>query len=217
MNDLEFDIADCVERVRLGDQEAARLLVQNLSPLVTGIVRRKLPRGVAEEDLVQEIFSKVFEKLDQYRGEVPFIHWVSRIAVNHSLNAIRSQKARPEWRMADLPEEQEAALEQKWMDTRQPHPGHAMASQEWVDKILATLDPEDCWLIRMLDVEEFSIAEVQQTTGWSAAYIRLRAFRARRKLNRRFGRLNKRQPTVRRISSGFSKSQISNLEFEISC
>ena len=70
MNDLEFDIADCIARVRLGDQEAARVLVENLSPFVTGIVRRKLPRGAAEEDLVQEIFSKVFEKLGQYRGEV---------------------------------------------------------------------------------------------------------------------------------------------------
>ena len=217
MNDLEFDIDDCVARVRLRDQEAARLLVENLSPLVIGIVRRKLPRAAAEEDLVQEIFSKVFEKLDQYRGEVPFIHWVSRIAVNHSLNALRSQKARPEWRMADLPEEQEAALKQGWMDTRQPLPGHAMAAQEWVDGILATLDTEDCLLIRMLDVEEFSIAEVQETTGWSAAYIRLRAFRARQKLNKRFGRLKERQPTARRISSRFNKSQILNLEFEISC
>src|SRR5262249_14671866 len=160
---------------------------------------------------VQEIFSKVFEKLDQYRGEVPFINWVSRIAVNHSLNAIRWQKARPEWRMADLPEEQEAALEKRWMDTRQPQPGHAMASQEWVDKILATLAPEDCLLIRMLDVEEHSIAEVQQTTGWSAAYIRLRAFRARRKLNKRFGRFKKGQPKRSRISNRFSKTQISNL------
>ena len=215
MNDLEFVVADCVARVRLRDQEAARLLVENLSPLVTGIVRRKLPRGAAEEDLVQEIFLKVFEKLDQYRGEVPFMNWVSRIAVNHSLNAIRSQKARPEWRMADLPAEQETALEQGSMDTRQPQPGHAMASQELVDKILATLAPEDCVLIRMLDLEERSIAEVQQTTGWTAAYIRLRAFRARQKLNRRFGRFKKGKPTEGRICSRFSKSQISNLEFEV--
>src|SRR5690349_12913450 len=107
MSDSEFDLEACVAQARLRDQEAARLLVENLSPFVTGIVRRKLPRGAAEEDLVQEIFSKVFEKLHQYRGDVPFIHWVSRIAVNHSLNALRSQKARPEWRMADLPEEQE--------------------------------------------------------------------------------------------------------------
>jgi RNA polymerase sigma-70 factor, ECF subfamily len=189
MNDLDFDVADCVARVRLRDQDAARSLVEYLYPLVSSIVRRKLPRGAAEEDLVQEIFLKMFEKLDQYRGEVPLNHWVARIAVNRCLNAIRSQKARREWRMADLSEEQEAALEHRSAVTVQSQPGHAMAAQELVERILATLGEEDSVLIRMLDIEELSIAEVRQATGWSAAYIRLRAFRARQKLNKRFARL----------------------------
>src|SRR5215469_4086573 len=113
MTHPDFDLADCVARVRLEDQDAARSLVEYLYPFVISIVRRKLPRRAAEEDLVQEIFLKMFEKLHQYRGEVPLHHWVSRIAANHSLNAIRSERSRPEWRMADLSEEQEAALEGK--------------------------------------------------------------------------------------------------------
>ncbi len=189
MNGLNFDVADCIARIRLCDQDAARALVEYLSPLVTGIVRRKLPRAAAEEDLVQEIFSKVFEKLDQYKGEVPLHHWVSRIAVNHCLNAIRSQRARPEWRMADLPEEQEAALAPRSIVLEQTHPGYALASRESVEQILGPLSPEDALLIRMLDIEEFSIAEVQEATGWSAAYIRVRACRARQKLNKRFAHL----------------------------
>src|SRR5579862_6683215 len=115
MRTLDFDVDDCLARVRLRDQEAARSLVEYLYPLVSGIVRRKLPRGAAEEDLMQEIFLKMFEKLDQYRGEVPLNHWVSRIAVNRCLNAIRSQRSRPEWRMADLSEDQQEALEPKAM------------------------------------------------------------------------------------------------------
>ncbi len=194
MNDLDFDVADCLARVRVRDQDAARELVEYLSPFVRGIVRRRLPRGAAEEDLVQEIFSKMFEKLSTYRGEVAFTHWVSRIAVNHSLNAIRFQRARPEWRMADLPEEQEAALEGCALSQEHSQPSHAMASRELVERILATLSPEDCLLIRMLDIEEFSTAEVQQATGWSAGYIRLRAFRARQKLNKRFARLKRDGP-----------------------
>lgn len=188
MNELEFDAADCLARVRLRDQDAARQLVEHLSPLVNRIVRRKLPRGAAEEDLVQEIFSKVFENLDQYRGEVPLNHWVARIAVNHSLNALRSQRARPEWRMADLTEEQQLALQERSMALEPSRPGHALASREVVEKILQTLRPEDGLLIRMLDLEEFSVAEVGEATGWSAGYIRVRAFRARQKLNKRFAR-----------------------------
>lgn len=186
---LDFDVADCVARVRMQDQDAARSLVEFLHPFVISIVRRRLPRGAAEEDLVQEIFLQMFEKLEQYRGEVPLSHWVSRIAVNRCLNAIRFQRARPEWRMADLSEEQEAALDSGSIAVEQPHPACAIGSQEFVEKILERLNPQDRAIVRMLDLEELSVEDVQQATGWSSAYIRLRAFRARQKLNKRFGRL----------------------------
>lgn len=171
------------------DQDAARSLVEYLRPIVIRIVRRKLPRGAAEEDLAQEIFLKIFEKLDQYRGEVPLQHWVARIAVDHCLNAIRFQRARPEWRMADLSEEQEAALEPKSMATEHSHPAYALGSREFVERILQSLGPEDREIIRMLDLEGLALADVQQATGRSAASLRVRAFRARRKLNKRFARL----------------------------
>lgn len=200
MKEMDFDVADCLARVRLRDQDAARLLVEYLAPFVSGIVRRKLPRGAAEEDLVQEIFTKMFEKLDQYRGEVPLNHWVSRIAVNHSLNAIRSQRARPEWRMADLPEEQQTALEGRSLAAEPPPPGQALASWEVVEKILRTLGPEDALLIRLLDIEGLSVAEVRQATGRAAAYIRVRAFRARQKLNRRFGWLKQERRRRKELS-----------------
>jgi RNA polymerase sigma-70 factor (ECF subfamily) len=43
----------------------------------------------------------------------------------------------------------------------------------------------------MMEVEERSVEEVRELTGWSAAVIRVRAFRARHKLNKRFGKLRK--------------------------
>lgn len=188
MSNVGFNVADCLALVRAGDQDAANALVQFLTPFIHRIVRRNLPRGAAEEDLMQEIFSKLFEKLEQYRGAVPLHHWVSRIAVNHCLNAIRRQKARPEWLVADFSEEAEVALAPHQIGADQSHPAYALGARELVEKVLETLNPEDCAIVRMLDLQEHSIAEVQQQTGWSAAYIRLRAFRARRKLNKRFAR-----------------------------
>jgi RNA polymerase sigma-70 factor (ECF subfamily) len=173
------------------DQDAARSLVEYLYPTVISIVRRNLPRRAAVEDLAQEIFLKMFEKLDQYKGEVPLNHWVSRIAVNRCLNAIRAQKVRPEWRMADLSEEQQAALEAAAHGAEEPHPALLMGARELVDKLLESLSPEDRIIIRMLEIEERSIKEVQKATGWTATYIRVRAFRARQKLNKRFGQLEK--------------------------
>lgn len=187
-NDLDLNVAECLARVRQQDQEAARSLVEYLYPTVIRIVRANLPRRAAEEDLAQDIFVKMFDKLDQFKGEVPLEHWVSRIAVNQCLNAIRAQKSRPEWRMADLSEEQAAALGAVVQDS---HPSNLIGARELVDKLLETLSPKDRLLIRMLEIEELSIDEVRRVTGWSATAIRVRAFRARRRLNERFRNLQK--------------------------
>jgi RNA polymerase sigma-70 factor (ECF subfamily) len=166
--------------------------VEHLYPQVMRIISAKLPRRAAEEDLAQEIFLKMFTRLDQYRGEVPFEHWVSRIAVNHCLNAVRAQNSRPEWRWADLSTEQAEALDAVLTSPSEaPHPAHALGARELVEKLLASLDPPDRWLIRMLELEEKSIDEVRMLTGWSSTRIRVRAFRARRKLNKIFANLRK--------------------------
>lgn len=189
---MDLDVADCLARVREQDQDAARLLVGHLYPVVAAIIRRNLPRRASEEDLAQEIFSKVFAKLDQYESAAPLEHWVSRIAVNHCLNAMRSQGARPEWRMADLSEEQAATLEAVANGGgAEPTPGQAASSAEIVERLLAALGPEDRLVIRMLELEEIPIQEIQAVTGWSATRIRVRAFRARRKLNKLFGELRR--------------------------
>lgn len=192
MDEASFDVPDCLRRVRARDPEAARELVEHLYPLVMRIISTRLPRRDSEEDLAQDIFLKMFTKLEQYKGDVPFDHWVSRIAVNHCLNALRAQNSRPEWRWADLSPEQAEALEAVWTSASDtPSPAHALGARELVDLLLGTLQPADAWLIRLLELEGLSIEEVRQRTGWSSTRVRVRAFRARRKLNRALQRLKK--------------------------
>ena len=100
-----------VDRARSGDDGAARELIAELYPLVAKIARAHRPRRVAEEDLCQMIFVKVFRNLAQYSGKAPFSHWVARIAVNECRNQLAAEKARPELRHADLSEEQTALIE----------------------------------------------------------------------------------------------------------
>ena len=109
--------------MRARDQAASRQLVEQLYPQVIRIVRSHLPRRVAEEDLSQEIFLKMFTRLDQYQGAVPFPHWVSRIAVTTCIDQLRAQKRRPEFRWADLPEEQANMLDNVVTDQRDTRPG----------------------------------------------------------------------------------------------
>src|SRR5436305_4769972 len=100
-----FDEEDSLHRIEQGDEVAAGKLLRHFHPFVLKIVRAHLPRRVSEEDLVQMIFIKIFHKLNQYTGRMPLGHWISRVAVNTCLNALKAEKIRPEWRLGDFSEE----------------------------------------------------------------------------------------------------------------
>ncbi len=190
-DDEPFDVAGCLQRVRQRDQAAARELVDHLYPLVIRIVRSHLPRRVAEEDLSQEVFMKMFTRLDQYQGAVPLTHWVSRIAVTTCIDHLRAQKRRPEFRWADLSENEADVLDAVLTGENDVPANDTLAAHELVHKLLEQLKPDDRMVIQLLDLEQKSIAEISNLTGWNASLIKVRAFRARRKLQKLFKELQK--------------------------
>jgi RNA polymerase sigma-70 factor (ECF subfamily) len=189
MPEPELDVTTCVEQVRRRDEEAAQALFRHLYPLVARLVRSHLPRRTSPEDLVQTVFMKVFANLDSFSGAVPLEHWVSRIAINTCLNQLAAEKARPELRWADLSEEQAEALEAVTAGQAELDPLQNLASREIVEKLLAQLAPADRLLMTLLHLESRSVDEVRQITGWNVPVIKVRAFRARRKLRKHFEKL----------------------------
>lgn len=187
---MDFDLADCLERLRRQDDAAARELVGHLHPLVIKIVRGHLPRRQDEEDVTQDIFMKLFARLDQFHGAVPIEHWVSKIALHHCYNLLRARRSRPEWRMADLPEEQAEVLETLATNPdRDPHPAEALGAREIVGRLLEQLKPRERMLIQLCDLEDRTVEEVRQLTGWSAIVVRVGVHRARKKLNQLYREL----------------------------
>ena len=184
-----LDVTACVKRARLRDEEAARALFRHLYPLVARLVHSHLPRRTSPEDLVQTVFMKVFASLDSFSGAVPLEHWVSRIAINTCLNQLAAEKARPELRWADLSEEQAQVLEAVTAGQAELDATQNLASREIVEKLLAQLAPADRLLMTLLHLEGRSVDEVRQVTGWNVPVIKVRAFRARRKLRKHFEKL----------------------------
>ena len=135
------------------------------------------------------IFVKVFRNLAQYMGKAPFSHWVARIAVNECRNQLAAEKARPELRHADLSEEQTALIENLAANDEDQSPDRVLAARDLVEKLLEGLKPVERLVIDMLYLQEMSVAEIQQLTGWSATMVKVRAFRARQKLRRQIGGL----------------------------
>ncbi|ACB77451.1 RNA polymerase sigma factor [Opitutus terrae] len=192
-DDAPFDLAGCLDRVRQRDQVAARELVEHLYPLVIRIVRGRLPRRVSEEDLAQEIFLKMFSRLEQYGGSVPFTHWVSRIAVTTCIDHLRAQQRRPEFRWADLSENEAKVLDSVLTNEDAAAPDDALAAHELVHKLLDQLKPQDRLVLQLLDLEQKTIAEISALTGWNTSLVKVRAFRARRKLQKLFQDLKRKE------------------------
>ncbi len=187
--DEPFDFRACLDLVRAGDDGAARDLVEELYPLVIKIVRGRLPRWVGEEDLAQEVFLKMFTRLEQYRGDVPFPHWISRIAVTTCIDHLRKQQRRPELRWADLSEDEATVLDAVTADESAEEAGEALAARELLGKLLDRLKPQDRLVIQLLDLEQKTLAEVSELTGWNTTLVKVRAFRARRKLQKQLEKL----------------------------
>lgn len=189
----EFDMDACVELVRQQDEHAARVLMDRLYPLVLKVVRSHLPQRTSEEDLVQTVFVKVFTKIDQYQGLVPLEHWVSRIAVNSCLNALKAEKCRPELRWSDLSEETQHVVESLAAEDTTIQDCEGPSARALLKKLLAQLSPGDRLVVTLLHLEEKSVAQIQALTGWSATLVKVRAFRARKKLRKLLEQLEKRK------------------------
>lgn len=179
-----ISVPELLARVGVGDQAAARDLVELLQPVVLRIVRSRRLRRTAEEDLTQEVFMKMFARLDQYQGDAPFTHWVSRIALTTCLDHGRAQKRRPEWRWADLEEKETEFLDRVTDDEHAQRPGDVLATRELLEKLLGRLKTEDRRVIELYELEQKSILEICAETGWTFEFAKMRLFRARRKLCR---------------------------------
>jgi RNA polymerase sigma-70 factor (ECF subfamily) len=185
----DFDAAALLKAALQHDDEAARKLVQHLYPLVAKLVAAYRARRTADEDLCQMIFIKIFQKLSQFSGKVPLEHWVSRIAVNTCLNQIEFEKVRPEVRHADLSEEELAVVESLAASSDELAPDKRFASRQLVEHLLEGLKPVERLVIDLLYLQGRSVAEIKEITGWSAALVKVRAFRARQKMKAQFARI----------------------------
>ena len=71
--------------------------------------------------------------------------------------------------------------------------GDALAARELVHRLLEQLKPDDRLVIQLLDLEQKTIAEISALTGWNQSLVKVRAFRARRKLQKLFRELEEKE------------------------
>lgn len=188
MPDAPEDMPALLARAAARDEAAARALVEKLGPLVQRIIFGHASLRHECDDLMQDIFFKIFRSAASYSATAPVEHWVATIAKRTCLNRLRHHRARPELTWSDLTPEQQAALNEDRSHDEPAHTGED--ARALIERLLATLPPADAWLLRAIELEERPLADVCSEAGWNATMTRVRLFRARRRLRAAFEKLD---------------------------
>lgn len=85
---------ELLDRARLGDARAFARLVERYEGSVAATVIGMLGPGPEADDVGQETFIRFYNHMDQFRGEARLGTYLTRIAINQSLKALRRRKRR---------------------------------------------------------------------------------------------------------------------------
>jgi len=83
---------ELIEACRRNDRAAQKALFDRMAPKMLSVCRRYLRDRMEAEDVLVMSFTKIFERIQQFKGEGSFEGWVRRIVVNESLTFLRNNK-----------------------------------------------------------------------------------------------------------------------------
>ncbi len=179
------DDASLVEACRAGRTEAYGELVARHQDRLYPMVLRLVGSREDALDVLQDAFTRGFEKLDQYRGGSSFYTWIYRIAVNQAVSRLRRGRLRRTLRLLDLrggrpihdpPDESPSSV-----------PSHAAERAEreaMVESALAALEPDHRAVVILKDFEGRRYEEIGELLGIPVGTVRSRLHRARQQLRR---------------------------------
>src|SRR5262245_43205441 len=167
---------ELIQAVLHGDTASFEPLIEKYSPRVFATARRYARRESEVDDIVQEVWLKAFQKLGSFRREAPFEHWLMRLTVRTCYDFLRAHQRNRESSFSELSE-----AETDWLERfgRQPEATeeNADAAQALVARVLEQLSPSARLIITLLEIEDRTVKEISELTGWSIPLVKVRAFR----------------------------------------
>ena len=182
------DESDCIRRAQQGDVGAFEELVRAHQKRVLGIVAGILRWSEDIEDIAQQVFLKVFLALRRFDGRSSFSTWVYKITVNETYDYLRKKKARKLVYEADLSVDQEERLGQKPPEEPTRAALDRAEARQAVERLLSELAPDERLMIVLKEVEGYSVEEISQALSMNPNTVKVRMFRARRRLSELYRR-----------------------------
>src|SRR5712675_3277128 len=177
------DDRELVRLAQTGDKEAFEELVRRHQHRVFAVAGGILRRREDVEDIAQQVFVKAYFSLKRFDQRAAFSTWLYKITVNECWDLLRKRKSRPLVYESDFSEEQSrqySAMEReatKGLDT-----SDRMAMRERLENMLGQLEKRDRAMLILREVEGFSVEEIADSMGLNANTVKVRLFRARRRI-----------------------------------
>ncbi|NCA83019.1 MAG: sigma-70 family RNA polymerase sigma factor [Opitutae bacterium] len=187
-NDIRGDedafVREAVRRVLDGDTEAFAAIVNAHQRLIAADLSRRLPPQDVQE-VAQDTFIRAFRALPSYRGEAPLRIWILRIARHAAMDFWRKRYRRRDRLFSDLDDAtllHVEAVRQEEIAGRQTDRDAQASAREWLEAALRRLSPDDRAVITLVELEERSMEDAARRLGCGLSAVKVRAFRARRRL-----------------------------------
>ena len=162
-----------IAKVKLGNTEAFRSIVDHYRDAVYGLSLRLVSNQMEAEELAHDTFLKVFKSITSYRGESKFSTWLYRITYNTCISHLRKNK----------PDHVEI---QEYHGSSNFNSGYDNLMKDdntnAIKIILKNLKPDDRAIIQLFYLEENSIKEISEITGFTNANVKVKLHRSKQKL-----------------------------------
>lgn len=169
-----IDERTLVMRVRNGDMYAFRLLIQQHERLVSHMIGRVVKSDDDKEELCQDVFLKVYEKIGEFAFNSKLSTWIATIAYRHAINHLRKVKMT----FSEIPEED--ALTKRFVEEETP--GQVMEDadlDEFVMKLIDQLPVQYRTVLTLYHVEAMTYPEICVVMNMPEGTVKNYLFRAR--------------------------------------
>jgi len=186
---------ELVAGARGGSAAAFAGLVTRHAGAVYRLALRMTASRADADEVVQETFLRVHQKLGSYRGDAPFSAWLRVVATNAILMALRARRREP---TASLAVELPAFDESGTLARLDVDCGAALRAEELVERrelaraaleVLGALPDAYRVPFVLRDLEGLEPAEIAATLGIAPELVRQRVHRARLAIKKRLERL----------------------------
>ncbi len=171
------DDRDLIERAQNGDETAFRQLLESYTPRIFTLVSGMISDRSEAEDVVQEVFFKVYRKMEGFAWKSAFYTWVYRIALNTATDRLKKRSNKKTASLEDLPgydAPDDSAT-----------PGASLSSSELrrtLASAIAELPAKYRDILVLREYEDLSYDEIAEVLSCSKGTVESRLFRARARL-----------------------------------